>query len=360
MRNTISRRDLLQWMLLAAAGTQVGPSALGSTEVLGKASPHPTLSGQRIKDTTYAFIATCARPDGGYSPSPDPHYLGFADTMVSDLAAVTYAATLAKSEGWELPDKECAADFVQRHQQPDGVFVNLQGSYDPKSYLAIQYNTVQGVVALRALGRKPKIDPVHVMDRFFKGEAFKKLPLFRASFFPLFYAALGVPFPPAYKQALKQWLIQSQGPDGFLLKQVPSTFHLVHFFRLIGEPTPKASSIVRQILQEQQPDGGWNIPNTPAAHACFDAVFVLRQIGGGSAACHAAIHRAADWAFSCRNPDGGFGEFPGWHSDMDAVYFKFGTLIQAGRIPGSNFNLPDAETLSWGHAMKPGKIYRTA
>jgi hypothetical protein len=45
---------------------------------------------------------------------------------------------------------------------------------------------------------------------------------------------------------------------------------------------------------------------------------------------------------------------------MDAVYFKFGTLIQAGRIPGSNFNLPDAETLSWGHAMKPGKIYRTA
>ncbi len=35
-----------------------------------------------------------------------------------------------------------------------------------------------------------------------------------------------------------------------------------------------------------------------------------------------------------QNPDGGFGHYPGRHSDMDAVYFQFGTLIQAGRIPG--------------------------
>jgi len=48
---------------------------------------------------------------------------------------------------------------------------------------------------------------------------------------------------------------------------------------------------------------------------------------------------------------------PGRHSDMDAVYFQFATLIQAGRIPGTNSDLPDAETLSWGHAMKPETIY---
>jgi len=41
------------------------------------------------------------------------------------------------------------------------------------------------------------------------------------------------------------------------------------------------------------------------------------------------------------------------------VYFQLGTLIQAGLIPGTDFNLPDAETLSWGHVMKPGRIYST-
>jgi hypothetical protein len=38
---------------------------------------------------------------------------------------------------------------------------------------------------------------------------------------------------------------------------------------------------------------------------------------------------------------------------MDAVYFQLGTLIQAEQIPGANYDLPDGQTLSWGHAMKP-------
>jgi hypothetical protein len=42
---------------------------------------------------------------------------------------------------------------------------------------------------------------------------------------------------------------------------------------------------------------------------------------------------------------------------MDSVYFELGTLIQAERIPGANFDFADGETLGWGHAMKPGKVY---
>ena len=45
------------------------------------------------------------------------------------------------------------------------------------------------------------------------------------------------------------------------------------------------------------------------------------------------------------------------HADMDAVYFQLGTLIQTEQIPGANFDLSDAETLSWGHAMKSEKVY---
>jgi hypothetical protein len=63
--------------------------------------------------------------------------------------------------------------------------------------------SVQGVVALRALGQAPKNNPAPVMDRFFVNEAFKKLPWYATSFFPLFYAALGQPFPKPYDKALR-------------------------------------------------------------------------------------------------------------------------------------------------------------
>ena len=58
-----------------------------------------------------------------------------------------------------------------------------------------------------------------------------------------------------------------------------------------------------------------------------------------------------------RNEDGGFGHYPGSHSDMDAVYFKFGTLLQCGCVSPANRDFPDAHTLSWGDAMHPGKLY---
>jgi len=115
---------------------------------------------------------------------------------------------------------------------------------------------------------------------------------------------------------------------------------------------------VARVLRDQKPDGGWNIKEPDwDVHACFDAVFILRQLGGDSEVVRKAIGRAADWALSCRNADGGFSHYPLGHSDMDAVYFQFGTLIQAGRVPAADRDLPDAHTLAWGHAMRPDKKY---
>src|SRR5579871_1025446 len=147
--------------------------------------------GNAVAESVLAFIERCRRPDGGYAPSPDPAYPGNSDTRSSDLAAVTYAAVLARSLGRELANPEQTAAFIQRHQQPDGAFINLEGSFDPVSDLALLYNTTQAVVALRALDRKPSISPVPVMARFFAGDGFKRLPWYTTSFFPLFYAALG-------------------------------------------------------------------------------------------------------------------------------------------------------------------------
>jgi prenyltransferase beta subunit len=344
----LSRRQILASTL----GTLAGLAGSGRRLVAAADS-----RGE-LAEETFDFIRRCAREDGRYRPSPDPGYSGNSDTGASDLAAVTYAATLAKTMGWKLPQPERSIDFIHRHQQADGSFANQGGKMDPKSDLAVLYNTVQGVVALRALGQKPRIDPSRVLDRFFNGGAFKKLPWYTTSFFPLLYAALEKPFPELYDQALSELQAGSQAPDGYLGDHVASTFHMAHFFRLTGRPTPRADRMVARVLADQKADGGWNIKEPDwDVHACFDAVFILRQLGGESAKVRQAIDKAADWAMPCRNPDGGFGHYPGWHSDMDAVYFQFGTLIQAGRVPGAKLDLPDAETLSWGHAMQPGKNY---
>jgi hypothetical protein len=40
---------------------------------------------------------------------------------------------------------------------------------------------------------------------------------------------------------------------------------------------------------------------------------------------------------------------------MDAVYFQLGALIMAARVPAVRLDRPDAHTLGWGHAMRPGR-----
>jgi geranylgeranyl transferase type-2 subunit beta len=194
------------------------------------------------------------------------------------------------------------------------------------------------------------------VTRFFDGEAYAKLPWYTTSFFPLLYAALGEPFPEGYRRALAGHMERRQTADGYVGDHVAAAFHMAHFYRLIGEPTPKAERMVARVLRDQKPTGGWDIKEPDwDVHAGFDAVFILRQLGGGTPEVRRAIEKAAGWALGCRNADGGFGHFPGRHSDMDAVYFQLGTLIQAGRVTGVDATLSDADrrALGWGHAMRP-------
>src|SRR3989442_1460994 len=161
----VSRRQMLRGLACTMA-------SLAISKVSG-ASPGPAQPAE-LANETLAFIRRCSRPDGGYDPSPDPAYAGNSDSSLSDLAGVTYAATLAKTMGWELPHPKRSIDYIHQRQQPDGSFIHLAGKMDPKSDLALLYNTVQAVVALRALGERPKIDPIKVMDRFFVGDTFQK------------------------------------------------------------------------------------------------------------------------------------------------------------------------------------------
>ena len=350
MKWVISRRGWIQSTAGGAAAV-----AFGCGRACGQAK-----DDSRLARETLDFIVRCGRADGSYAPSPDPGYGGNSDTMFSDLAAVTYAAVLARTMGWELPRKDRSIAFIRSHQRADGRFVNHAGKHDPAGDLGILYNTTQGVVGLRALGAKPEIDPIPGIEPLLAGEAYRNLPWYTTSFFPLLCAALGKPFPKEWRDMLARHMEQSQASDGYLGDHVAATFHMAHFYRLIGEPTPRAEAMVARVLRDQKPDGGWNIKEPDwDVHSCFDAVFILRQLGGDASNVKQAIARGAGWSLNCRNPDGGFGHFQGRPSDMDAVYFQFGTLIQAGQVPGARRDLADAHTLGWGHAMEPQKTYRS-
>ncbi|MBI1901642.1 MAG: hypothetical protein HYS13_11110 [Planctomycetia bacterium] len=143
-----------------------------------------------------------------------------------------------------------------------------------------------------------------------------------------------------------------QADDGYLNDHVAATFHAAHYYRLVGEQTPKARQMLDRTVRDQKPDGSWflNLPSRDR-HATFDAVFTLRQLGGEREDCRRAIERAARWALSCRNADGGFGHFPGSTSDADAVYFHVGTLVMAGFLKPAEPLPKEPELLSWGHLM---------
>jgi geranylgeranyl transferase type-2 subunit beta len=295
------------------------------------------------------FFARTARVDGSFANGIDPAYRGMSDSAYSDLAAVTYAVTLHKTFGWKLPHEEATRHFLLSRQQPNGDFFNLAGTVDPKSAEGRVYNTTQGLVALRALGARPRYDPLHVFEEILKQD-YKTLPAYSTSFFPLAYMAYGQPIPADADRRIRATMVQA--PDGYLNNHIAATFHAAHYHRLIAEPTPMADKIIERVLRDQKPDGSWllNMPSRDR-HATFDAVFCLRQLGDGRADCRTAIDRAARWALECRNADGGFGHFPGATSDADANYFQVGTLVMAGVLRPVEPLPVNAPLLSWGHLM---------
>ena len=316
------------------------------------AAPAPaadTPTPAEVLDGVRSFFAKTARPDGSFRPGTDPDYAGISDSAYSDLAPVTYAVVLHKTFGWKLPHEDRTRDFLLSRQHKDGAFFNVNGTVDPKSAQGRVYNTTQGLVALHALGARPRYDPLPVFEQVMKAD-YKGLPPYSTSFFPLAYRAAGRPWPKEFDRRVRALMVQAD--DGYLNDHVAATFHAAHYYALMGEATPKAGAIVKRLLREQKPDGSWLL-NPPARdrHATFDAVFTLKHLGGDSPEAREAIAKAARWALSCRNEDGGFGHFPGSPSDADAVYFQVGTLVMAGYLKPASPLPPEPELLGWGHLL---------
>jgi len=310
------------------------------------AADQPPSSTEVLKGLR-SFFAKTSAADGSFRPGIDPDYEGISDSAYSDLAPVAYAVVIHKTFGWPLPDEAKTKEFFLARQKDDGAFFNVAGTVDPKSPAGRAYNTTMAIMALRALGEKPRIDPLPVFDVVLK-EDYKSLPAYMTSFFPLAYLASDKEIPKHADEKIRDLMVQTA--DGYLHEHIASTFHAAHYYRLTNRETPKATEMLKRVLKDQKADGSWML-NAPARdrHATFDAVFVLKQLGGDREDCQKAIAKAAAWALSCRNADGGFGHFPGSTSDADACYFHMGTLVMAGILKPADPLPPDRKLLGWGH-----------
>jgi hypothetical protein len=321
-------------LALAPAATAGGPA---------RATPAEVEAGLK------AFWAKTILFNGQVRPGISATYKGMSDSALSDLAPITYAVTLHRTFGWKLPYEDKLRAHLLGLQKTDGVFYHVKGTGDPKATLTRVYNTTQGLVALHALGVKPKYDPLPYLERVLEDD-YKKLPMYTTSFFPLAYQCYGKPFPPEHDRKIRALMVQAD--DGYVDNHVAATFHLVHYYRLMNAPTPKADLIVKRVLRDQKPDGSWMLnPPSRDRHATFDAVFCLTQLGKDSPEVKKALQKAVDWVLSCRNPDGGFGHFPGSPSDADAVYFQVGTLFMAGYLRPAEPLPKEPHLLSWGHVF---------
>src|SRR5262245_7095355 len=146
--------------------------------------PAPKVTPKEVLDGLKSFWAKTALPDGSFRPGVDPDYLGMSDSALSDMAPITYAVTLHKTFGWKLPHEDKTLANLLARQKEDGAFYHVKGTGDPKAPLTRVYNTTQGLVALHALGTKPKHDPLPVFEQVLAGD-YQKLPLYTTSFFPL-------------------------------------------------------------------------------------------------------------------------------------------------------------------------------
>jgi geranylgeranyl transferase type-2 subunit beta len=313
--------------------------------------------GEVLEDLQ-GFYAKTAWPDGSFQNGIDPDYLGMSDSAYSDLAAVTYAVTIHKTFGWKLPHEEKTVEWLLSRQQENGDFINVAGTVDPKSPQGRVYNTTQALVALHALGVKPKYDPLPVFEEILKQD-YKTLPAYSTSFFPLAYLCAGKPIPEQADRAIRALMVPHE--NGYLNDHVAATFHSSHYYSLVGEPTPKGAQMVRRVLRDQAADGSWLLNSfSRDRHATFDAIFILRHERTPQPRWEEASRRATQWALSCRNSDGGFGHFPGSTSDADANYFQVGTLVMTGFLKPADPLPPDPELLSWGHVMPPRQLGQPA
>ncbi len=323
------------------------------------------------KEQILEHLFSLENEDGSFRPSATKDYCGIADGKVSEIAATTYIAEIAQTLGETLPHPERTVDYIRFFQDKDGCFRATPPEIPAEGYEV--YNTCMAVKGLKALGCLPEQDVRPWLDRAmledktgyygyrhdfaanihacygskFSGAAFAKV---RDSKLRFFDEATGWCFSKfETEHAGGTWPYCRE-------RNNPMAFHTIRFFKLCGQPIPFEEKALKTFLAAQESNGSWS---RGGVHGNFDAIVAIRILDGQHTH-DAAIQRAADWAETCLQADGGFNHFgndappelaqhAGAPSEVDACYFHVATLVMAGRLP--NHIPPENNWIGWGHSL---------
>ncbi len=308
-----------------------------------------------------AYLASCARHDGGLNPGPNPRYRGRSDTSFSDIAAPVYALILEETLGLGVLDRAMTLRFLKSCRGRDGIFRSIRRFRGVAAPAHLQlYNSLQALLGQRII-MKNRIEPgglsqtARAVRRFYRQGHFRKFPPYALDFLGQFFNVIRRPFPTTMARAVTAEYLKKYR-DGEVAGHVASTFHFVRHALLSRQRLPQARDILKKTLSLQRRNGSFNVMPDPDwdVHATFDGCFIVRQLGarlGWKREYTRALKKAARFALSCRNRDGGFGHFPGYPSDMDACYFHAGTMVMAGELRREP--VPDdlGRVLGWGHVF---------
>ena len=240
-------------------------------------------------------------------------------------------------------------EFLLSRQKPSGEFVNVAGTVDPASPQGRTYNTTQALVALRALGVKPRYDPLPVFEEILKQD-YKTLPAYSTSFFPLAYLCAGRPIPEQADRSIRALMVQDR-------RRLSERSHCrdVSCLALLRAG--------RRADADGGADGRPHAPRPESGRQLAPQPALARPPCDVRCRVHAEARRPGPGGLPRGDRPGGevgpllpqcrrrLRAFPGSTSDADAVYFQVGTLVMAGFLQPADPLPPDPHLLSWGHLM---------
>ncbi len=288
------------------------------------------------------YLLALRNEDGTWRASTIDGYLGISDCLYNDTSAATYVAELLLTLGVEHPNPAQTIEFINARQASGGHFKPLDPRCAPRWYPA--HSTWKSLRGLRALGGKPRFDPLpflrkHGLELDFDDPA--RFYAYAPDMVAGCYDLLDEPIPAdvanhlvalyeSRADPLTGWFIQTT-PYPFA-RMNPMTFHAMRTFKYTGREPARADLILEWFMRMQEGNGSWT---HGGVHGTFNACVVIRTLSDNSERYRDALCRAGKWVItSCWNEDGGFNHMgDNRPSEVDACYFHIATLVMAGMIP---------------------------
>ena len=316
-----TRRSALK--VLAAAGC--------STALPTLVAGQPAASASSWRKAVLAYLGSLARPDSGYA---------WEDQAESHLTPTFASIGSYRLLGVPPPDRARLADFLRTHHP--GRLKKLE-----QEHHEFEFQQIQGLVWLGEDASSFRVQ-VRTWTRpyvYMKQYEQHGYPVFRFELAALACRELlGLPLDDLSPEFIA-YLDARRRPNGSF-NNVPAadggdghamnTWWGLQALRALGRSEEKKEETVAWLRSCQLPGGGFTYQPKPEIAGVDDAAYTwaavrgLRLLGSGPERPDACVR----YLHSLWNPDGGFGDRPGWASNPMATYRALDALEALGGLDG--------------------------